>query len=100
VLLRAVQAAEDPMDQVEAARALREAADELELACVAAARRAGATWTEIGFCYGLTKQGAQQRFRALEGKGAAAKARSGKGRSAGADRPDRGDDGALDSQAG
>ena len=31
---------------------------------VEAARKAGATWSEIGLCYGLTKQGAQQRFRA------------------------------------
>ena len=31
---------------------------------VEAARKAGATWIEIGACYGLTKQGAQQRFRA------------------------------------
>ena len=42
---------------------LREAAEELEAAQVEAARKAGATWNEIGACYGLTKQGAQQRFR-------------------------------------
>jgi hypothetical protein len=30
-----------------------------------AARKAGATWNEIGACYGLSKQGAQQRFRAI-----------------------------------
>src|SRR6202044_364647 len=45
-------------------RRLREAAEELEAAQVEAARKAGATWLEIGACYGLTKQGAQQRFRA------------------------------------
>ena len=50
--------------EVEAARRLREAAEELEAAQVEAARKAGATWIEIGACYGLTKQGAQQRFRA------------------------------------
>ena len=49
---------------LDAARCLREAADELEAAQVEAARKAGATWIEIGACYGLTKQGAQQRFRA------------------------------------
>ena len=38
--------------------------DLLEAAEVVAARKAGVTWTEIGACYGLTKQGAQQRFRA------------------------------------
>ena len=36
----------------------------LEAAQVEAARKAGATWLEIGAIYGLTKQGAQQRFRA------------------------------------
>ena len=32
-----------------------------------AARRAGMTWTEIGEALGITKQAAQQRFRALAG---------------------------------
>jgi hypothetical protein len=53
------------MSRLEAARRLREAAEELEAAQVEAARQAGATWIEIGACYGLTKQGAQQRFRAV-----------------------------------
>ena len=61
--LDALGAVDDPMSRVDAARRLREAADELEAAQVLAARKAGATWTEIGACYGLTKQGAQQRFR-------------------------------------
>jgi predicted transcriptional regulator len=52
------------MSRLEAARRLREAAEELEAAEVEAARKAGATWNEIGASYGLTKQGAQQRFRA------------------------------------
>ena len=51
------------MGRLDAARRLREAAEELEAAQVEAARKAGATWLEIGECYGLTKQGAQQRFR-------------------------------------
>lgn len=63
--LGALDAADEPISRVEAARRLREAAEELEAAQVAAARKAGATWSEIGACYGLTKQGAQQRFRAL-----------------------------------
>jgi hypothetical protein len=55
--------ADGPIGRLDAARRLREAADELEAAQVEAARKAGATWIEIGACYGLTKQGAQQRFR-------------------------------------
>jgi hypothetical protein len=62
--LSALDAAEGPLSRLEAARQLREAAEEIEAAQVAAARKAGTTWTEIGACYGLTKQGAQQRFRA------------------------------------
>jgi hypothetical protein len=56
--------ADGPMSRLDAARRLREAAEELEAAQVEAARKAGATWVEIGARYGLTKQGAQQRFRA------------------------------------
>jgi hypothetical protein len=41
---------------------------------VEAARKAGATWIEIGACYGLTKQGAQQRFRAARNQAKAAAA--------------------------
>ena len=62
--LGALDVADGPTSRLEAARRLREAAEELEAAEVEAARKAGATWTEIGACYGLTKQGAQQRFRA------------------------------------
>ena len=62
--LGAIDVADGPMSRLEAARRLREAAEELEVAQVEAARKAGATWNEIGACYGLTKQGAQQRFRA------------------------------------
>ena len=56
--------ADSPMSRLDAARRLREAAEQLEAAQVEAARKAGATWLEIGALYGLTKQGAQQRFRA------------------------------------
>ena len=62
--LAALNVADGPISRLEAARQLREAAEELEAAQVEAARKAGATWEEIGACYGLTKQGAQQRFRA------------------------------------
>ena len=72
--LGALDVADGPISRLEAARRLREAAEELEAAEVVAARKAGVTWTEIGACYGLTKQGAQQRFRAArdEAKVAAA----------------------------
>ena len=62
--LGALNVADGPIRRLDAARRLREAAEELEAAQVEAARKAGATWNEIGACYGLTKQGAQQRFRA------------------------------------
>jgi hypothetical protein len=61
--LSALDVAGTPISRLDAARRLREAAEELEAAQVEAARKAGATWHEIGTCYGLTKQGAQQRFR-------------------------------------
>jgi hypothetical protein len=56
-----------PKSRLVVARRLREAADRLEQAQVDAARAAGLTWAEIGEVYGLTKQGAQQRFRAPNG---------------------------------
>jgi hypothetical protein len=62
--LSALDVADGPINRLGTARRLREAAEELEAAEVEAARKAGATWKEIGACYGLTKQGAQQRFRA------------------------------------
>ena len=61
--LSALDVADSPIGRLDAARRLREAAEELEAAQVEAARKAGTTWNEIGACYGLTKQGAQQRFR-------------------------------------
>jgi hypothetical protein len=64
VALGALDVADGPMSRLDAARRLREAAEDLEAAQVEAARKAGVTWSEIGECYGLTKQGAQQRFRA------------------------------------
>jgi molybdenum cofactor biosynthesis enzyme len=75
--LGALDVADGPMSRLEAARRLREAAEELEAAQVEAARKAGATWIEIGACYGLTKQGAQQRFRADRNQAKAAAAAPG-----------------------
>ena len=72
--LSAFDVADRPMSRLDAARRLREAAEELEAAQVEAARKAGATWLEIGACYGLTKQGAQQRFRAARKQAEAASA--------------------------
>ena len=86
--LSAFEAADRPMSRLDAARRLREAAEELEAAQVEAARKAGATWLEIGACYGLTKQGAQQRFRAArkqaEAEAAGAAAAAAAARAAGA----------------
>jgi hypothetical protein len=78
--LSALEVADSPMSRLDAARRLREAAEELEAAQVEAARKAGATWVEIGARYGLTKQGAQQRFRAAptQASAGAAAPRSGK----------------------
>ena len=58
-----LRAETDPLVRLDLTRRIREAAEELEAASVEAARDAGATWSEIGATYGLTKQGAQQRFR-------------------------------------
>jgi hypothetical protein len=61
--LSALQAIPDPVRRLDAVRQARAAVEKLERECVAASRAAGTTWTEIGALYGLTKQGAQQRFR-------------------------------------
>ncbi len=58
-----LQAASESLAALDAARQLREAADALELEMVRAARQDGHSWSRIGSIYGLTKQGAQQRFR-------------------------------------
>jgi hypothetical protein len=75
--LSALDAADGTISRLQAARRLREAAEELEAAQVEAARKAGATWIEIGVCYGLTKQGAQQRFRAVRDQAKAVTAPAG-----------------------
>lgn len=64
--LRAYQEARDPLDRLDLSRRIRESAEELEAAAIVDARGNGATWRDIGSLYGLTKQGAQQRFRTAE----------------------------------
>ena len=49
--------------RLSAARRIHQLAEALELAEVASAREHGTSWSKIGAVYGLTKQGAQQRFR-------------------------------------
>ena len=53
----------DPLARLDAARRVREAGERIEGVAVEQARKAGRTWKEIGEVYGLTKQGAQQRFQ-------------------------------------
>jgi hypothetical protein len=60
----ALRAAADPIGALAAARRLREASESIERDAVSAARAAGVSWSAIGRVYGLTKQGAQQRFKA------------------------------------
>ena len=45
------------------ARLARESAERDERTALREARSAGASWARIGELYGLTKQGAQQRFK-------------------------------------
>lgn len=53
----------DPLARLDAVRRSRETLETLEARAVRDARHAGATWKAIGALYGLSKQGAQQRFR-------------------------------------
>ena len=61
--LRAHQGAADPLEKLRLSQRIREAAEELEVEDIQQARDNGATWRDIGACYGLSKQGAQQRFK-------------------------------------
>jgi hypothetical protein len=58
----ALRAIPDPLVRLDSVRAARERLEALETAAVHDARHAGATWKAIGALYGLSKQGAQQRF--------------------------------------
>ena len=60
--LERARVTEHGLDAVEAARDLRLAAERLERTQVKAARGHGVSWAKIGAAYGLSKQGAQQRF--------------------------------------
>ena len=60
--LRAHQESADPLEKLKWSQRIREAADELERRAIEEAREHGITWRDIGACYGLSKQGAQQRF--------------------------------------
>ncbi len=62
--LDAFAQAEEPLARLDAVRQLRERAEAVEAELVAAARESGCSWTKIGALYGMSKQGAQQRFRA------------------------------------
>ena len=53
----------DPVQRLKLSQRIREAAEELEAKAIEEARENGMTWGDIGACYGLSKQGAQQRFK-------------------------------------
>ena len=61
--MRAYQDAADPLQVLKCSQRIREAAEELEACAIHEARDQGVTWRDIGACYGLSKQGAQQRFK-------------------------------------
>ena len=52
----------DPLLRLDSLRQARERLDSLEAGALRDARQAGVTWKAIGVLYGLSKQGAQQKF--------------------------------------
>ena len=64
--MEAIGEVSDPLQRLDAVRRARDGFERLELDAVVASRVAGVTWTQIGALYGLTKQGAQQRFQAAD----------------------------------
>lgn len=62
--LEALEQAGTSLEALDAARRLNESAAALERERVEAARKDGHSWSQIGALYGMTKQGAQQRFNA------------------------------------
>jgi len=60
--LQGLRSETDELAQLRLVRRAVGAVEKIELAQVEVARKAGHTWGEIGDLYGLTKQGAQQRF--------------------------------------
>ncbi|PFG18733.1 hypothetical protein [Serinibacter salmoneus] len=59
----ALSAVEDPLERLTRVRLARQRMEELELEQIRSLREAGTPWRTIGAQYGLTKQGAQQRFK-------------------------------------
>ena len=62
--LTAFDDAGDALEALDAARRARTSAEALERDLVKTARTEGHSWADIGSLYDMTKQGAQQRFRA------------------------------------
>lgn len=62
--IKTFEASPDTLSALAAARHVREAAELLEREAIGTARSEGISWAKIGGVYGLTKQGAQQRFKA------------------------------------
>lgn len=58
-----ISSIKDPIARLDAARQARAAFEQLELEQVRRLRAEGTPWSRIAAVYGLTKQGAQQRFR-------------------------------------
>ncbi|HSJ33933.1 MAG TPA: RNA polymerase subunit sigma-70 [Acidimicrobiia bacterium] len=54
-------ASDDPADGLESVKALRKLADALEERYVAAARRTGWTWQQIGDALGVTRQAVHKK---------------------------------------
>ncbi|MCC7364010.1 MAG: hypothetical protein IT303_06530 [Dehalococcoidia bacterium] len=73
--LMALELASAGLEAVDAARRLRETAEALEQDRVEAARKAGFSWSQVGALYGMSKQGAQQRFGPATGQPAPRKPR-------------------------
>ncbi|MBC3194501.1 hypothetical protein H7X46_25970 [Pseudonocardia sp. C8] len=65
--LGAMTRSADPLEVLDAARQLREAAEQIEWESARDARAAGVTWSRIGALYGTSKQAVQQRFGRLPG---------------------------------
>lgn len=60
----AANSSSDALAALDKARRARERAEAQEVEALRRARDAGTSWAKIGALYGLTKQGAQQRFKA------------------------------------
>ncbi|MGJ3508831.1 hypothetical protein [Enemella sp. A6] len=56
------QQAADPLAAVEIAQQVGSLAEKVQHEAVRAARQQGVSWSKIGAVFGLSKQGAQQRF--------------------------------------